>query len=48
MPDKLRIGKIYPAQNWVELHGTFNPMELRELAIQIEKNMKKVKDGSKN
>ncbi len=29
-------GKIFPKQHWVELHGVFTSMELRELVIKIE------------
>lgn len=46
MAVKKRIGKMFDAQKWVELHGMFTPQELRMLADQIDKNYKKV-NGNK-
>jgi len=45
--EKPRIGKIYPGQHWIELHGAFNPAELRLIAIELEKEIKKI-NGNKN
>jgi len=35
---KPKIGSLYRGQAWVELHGTFDASQLRELADQIDKN----------
>jgi len=49
MPEtKERIGKVYPGQGWIELHGAFTSAELRILAQNIEKEYKKANGGNKN
>lgn len=43
MPEeKPKVGEILPGQNWVELHGSFTPDELFELAVEIQKSFDKV------
>lgn len=45
---KERVGKVLPGQHWVELHGSFHPMELKGIADQLEENIMKIKrNGNK-
>ncbi len=36
----MRVGGMLRGQAWVELHGTFASKELRNLADQLDRNLK--------
>jgi hypothetical protein len=40
------VSPILRGQRWVELHGTFNPEQLRGLADKIEVNCKGLERGN--
>ena len=43
-----RVGEVFPGQHWIELHGSFHPLELKAIALRLEKNIEKVRNGNKD
>jgi len=44
---KDRVGNVLPGQHWIELHGTFHPMELRAITDRLEDGIKKIKQNGR-
>lgn len=39
---KEKVGKVYPGQRWVELHGAFIVPELKKILFDLEQSINKM------